>query len=43
MDFEKLTRRFGKDVFFSTIEQKLKCTKCRKGPVRQEVHSVPRD
>ena len=43
MDVEKLTRRYGKDVFFSTIEQKLKCTKCRKGPVRLEVHSVARD
>ncbi len=29
MDVETLTRRFGKDVLFSTIEQRLKCSKCK--------------
>ena len=43
MDVETLTRRFGKDVLFSTIEQRLKCSKCRRGPVRLEVHSAPRN
>ena len=43
MDPAMLKRRFGADVLFSTIESKLTCSKCRKGPVRLEVHSMSRD
>jgi hypothetical protein len=43
VDREKLLKRFGADVFFSTIEQKLKCSKCRRSNVRLEIQRQPRD
>ncbi|RUX00517.1 MAG: hypothetical protein EOS71_00685 [Mesorhizobium sp.] len=39
-----LIRRYGRDALFSTVERALLCTSCdRGGPVRLEVHSMPRN
>ncbi|WP_033838264.1 hypothetical protein [Mesorhizobium loti] len=40
---EGLIRRYGKHALFSTVERALFCTSCNKGgPVRMEIHSLPR-
>ncbi|MGX5827336.1 hypothetical protein ACWGS8_07735 [Mesorhizobium sp. 43Arga] len=40
---EGLIRRYGRDALFSSVERALLCTSCdRGGPVRLEVHSMPR-
>lgn len=39
-----LIKRYGKDALFSSVERALLCTSCdRGGPVRLEVHSLPRN
>lgn len=41
---EGLIRRYGKHALFSTVERALFCTSCNKGgPVRMEIHSMPRN
>ncbi|BCG83874.1 MULTISPECIES: hypothetical protein [Mesorhizobium] len=41
---EGLIRRYGRDALFSTVERALFCTSCKKGgPVRMEIHSMPRN
>lgn len=41
---ERLIRRYGKNALFSTVERALFCTSCSKGgPVRMEIHSLPRN
>jgi len=38
-----LGRKYGIEVRFATLETKLRCSGCRKGPVRLEIHNAPRD
>ncbi|PBB26353.1 hypothetical protein CK227_09310 [Mesorhizobium sp. WSM4308] len=39
-----LIKRYGKGALFSTVERALFCTSCdRGGPVRLEIHSLPRN
>ena len=41
---EGLIRRYGKEALFSSVERALFCTSCKKGgPVRMEIHSMPRN
>lgn len=41
---EGLIRRYGRHALFSSVERALFCTNCeRGGPVRLEIHSMPRN
>lgn len=38
----RLKRRFAADATFSTIERKLRCSKCGRGPASLQIFKLPR-